>query len=283
MYLILIKMDSQNPNLDYYNSSDYKLQFESSNQNEETNEIQKSFWLRYKEKLLKSDDIELYLKVFIGLIIQCLLVLFLVWVGFVTGASEAFIESNGAIAATLVIVSIYILALCYSTLCLKDNTNWFYLHAITYIPCMVFYCYEISGATDKANIYFVLFSIFLDIFSIFIYLLSFMSLNIIGLILFPLISNIISILIFSLTYLYNEPGLIGKIIAIDASAIIYFNLVFFVLKKNIFNVENNFECDKYIVVIVFFDLAIFSPVAFILFIMFVIFLFYIFGTSDVNK
>ena len=99
---------------------------------------------------------------------------------------------------------------------------------------MVFYCYVINGATDKTNIYFVLFSIFLDIFSIFIYLLSFMSLNIIGLILFPLISNIIAIVIFSLTYLYNEPGLIGKIIAIDASAIIYFNILFFVLKKKIF-------------------------------------------------
>lgn len=258
-------MDSQNPNLDYYNSSDYKLQFESSNQNEETNEIQKSFWSRYKEKLLKSDDIELYLKVFIGLIIQCLLVLFLVWVGFVTGASEAFIESNGAIAATLVIVSIYILALCYSTLCLKDNTNWFYLHAITYIPCMVFYCYEISGATDKANIYFVLFSIFLDIFSIFIYLLSFMSLNIIGLILFPLITNIIAMIFFSFKFLYNEPELIRKIIAIDASAIIYFNIIFFVLKGGLECIFSSidFERNEYIFVAVLFDLSIFSPSAFV--------------------
>jgi hypothetical protein len=209
-----------------------------------------------------------------------------VWLGFATGASDAFIKSSGAIIATLIIVSIYILILCYSTLCLKYETNWFYLHAISYIPCMVFYCYEISGATDITNIYIVLFSIFLDIFSIFIYLLSFMSLNFIGLILFPLISNIIAIIaifIFSFTFLNNDPGLIGKIIAIDISAIIYFNIIFFVLKINIFNVHNYFDCHEYIVVIVFFDLAIFSPVAFILFIIFLIFLLYLYGTSEINK
>jgi hypothetical protein len=276
-------MDFEKQNQDYYNSSDYKLQFESSKDLDGTNNTQKSCWFRYKEKLIKNDDIILYLKVFTGLIIQCLLVIFFVWLGFATGASDAFIKSSGAIIATLIIVSIYILILCYSTLCLKYETNWFYLHAISYIPCMVFYCYEISGATDKTNIYIVLFSIFLDIFSIFIYLLSFMSLNFIGLILFPLISNIIAIIIFSFTILYNDPGLIGKIIAIDISAIIYFNIIFFVLKINIFNVHNYFECDEYIVVIVIFDLAIFSPVAFILFVIFVIFLIYIFGTSEINK
>ena len=166
--------------------------------------------------------------IFTGLIIQCLLVIFFVWLGFAIGASDAFIRSSGAITATLVVVSIYILILCYSTLCLKYETNWFYLHAISYIPCMVFYCYEISGATDITNIYIVLFSIFLDIFSIFIYLLSFMSLNFIGLILFPLISNIIAMLIFSFKFLYNDPGLIGKIIAIDVSAILYFNIIYLI-------------------------------------------------------
>ena len=276
-------MDSEKLNQDYYNSSDYKLQFESLNQKDETNKIQKSCWSKYKENLLQSYDNRLYVKVFVGLIIQCLLVIFFVCLGFDTGASDVFIESDRAILTTLTLVSIYILILCFSTLGLKYKTNWFYLHAISYIPCMVFYSYVINGATDKTNIYFVLFSIFLDIFSIFIYLLSFMSLNIIGLILFPLISNIIAIVIFSLTYLYNEPGLIGKIIAIDASAIIYFNIVFFVLKKNIFNVDNYFNFNKYIVAIVFFDLAIFSPAAFIVFVLFVLLVLYAYATSEVNN
>jgi hypothetical protein len=276
-------MDSEKPNQDYYNSSDYKLQFESTNEKDGTNKMQKSCWLRYKEKLIENGDIVLYLKVFTGLIIQCLLVIFFVWLGFATGASEAFIKSSGAIIATLVIVSIYILFLCYSSICLEKETNWFYLHAISYIPCMVFYCYEISGATDITNIYIVLFSIFLDIFSIFIYLLSFMSLNFIGLILFPLISNIIAMLIFSFKLLYNDPALIGKIIAVDISAIIYFNIIFFVIKIDLFNVHNYFKFHESIVVIVFFDLAIFSPVAFILFVIFIIFIFYLYATSELNN
>ena len=170
-----------------FNDSDYNCQFKSSIQ-EGNFYVKKSFLERYMERIRKDSDIELYLKTFIVLIIQCLFVIFFVWLGFVTGISDAFIKSEGTIKGTLIPVSIYILILCYSALCLRGN-QWLYLHIITYVPCMVFYCYVITAVTDKTNIYIVLFSIFLDIFSIFIYLLSFISLNFIGLILFPLISN----------------------------------------------------------------------------------------------
>jgi len=125
--------------------------------------------------------------------IQCLFVIFFVWLGFTTGISDAFIKSEGTIIGTLIPISIYF-NLCYSALYLRDCYQWLNIHTITYILCIVFYCYVLTAATDKTSIYIVLFSIFLDIFSIFIYLLSFMSLNIIGLILFPLISNIIGML-----------------------------------------------------------------------------------------
>ena len=275
----------EKPNQDYYNGSDYKLQFESSNPSNTPNTIQKSCFERYKDKLDNNDndnDIKFYIKVFFGLMIQCLIAIFFVWLGFVTGASDAFIKSGGAIAATLTIVSIYILVLCYSSLCIKEE-KVFYLHVITYVPCMVFYCFEITATSDKNNIYIVLLSIFLDIFSLLIYFLTFMSLNFIGLILFPLIPNVIVVIIFSLTYLYGNAGLILKIIAIDFSGIIYFNLVFFVLIKDFFSISHNIPINEPLVGVVFFDLAIFSPAAFVLFLIFLIFMIYAFGTSNMPK
>ncbi len=277
-------MDLEKQNQDYYNSSDYKLQFESSFPKDSPNTIQNSYFSRYMEKFINSNDkIDLYLRVFFFLIIQCLIVIFFVWIGFVTGISNAFIETSAAIIATLTIVSIYILVLCYSSLFLYYKTEYFYLHAITYVPCMVFYCYVISAATEKTNIYIVLFSIFLDIFSIFIYILSFKSLKFIGIILFPLVSNIILIIIFSFTFLYGNGLLITKIIAIDISAILYFIIVFFVLKENIFKVRNHFDTEDTLALVVFFDLAIFSPVAFIVFLAFVLLLLYIYIESEGNK
>jgi hypothetical protein len=216
------------------NDSDYNCQFKSSIQEDSIYEIKKSCIERYKDKIRNDSDIELYLKAFIVLIIQCLFVIFFVWLGFAIGINDDFIRSEGTIKGTLFPISIYILILCYSALCLRDCSKWLYIHIISYVPCMVFYCYILTAITDKTNIYIVLFSIFLEFFSIFIYILSFLSLNFIGLILFPLISNIIAILFFSFKFLYNDSELIGKIIAIDASAIIYFNILFFVLKKKIF-------------------------------------------------
>ena len=152
-----------------YNESEYISQFESSIK--EGNFEKKSFFERYKEKIKEDSDIELYLKAFIVLIIQCLLVIFFVWLGFATEISDSFIKSEGTIKGTLIPISIYILILCYSVLCLRYDNKWLYIHIITYVPCMVFYCYVLTAVTDKTNIYIVLFSIFLDIFSIFIYIL----------------------------------------------------------------------------------------------------------------
>ena len=99
-----------------------------------------------------------------------------------------------------------------------------------------------------------------------------MSLNIIGLILFPLITNIIAMLFFSLKFLYNDPELIRKIIAIDASAIIYFNIIFFVLKGGLECIFSSidFERNVYIFVAVLFDLSIFSPAAFVVLALFIL-------------
>ncbi len=254
-----------------YNESGYLPQFEPSNN--EGNFEKKSFFERYKEKFKEDSDIELYLKAFIVLIIQCLLVIFFVWLGFATEISDSFIKSEGTIKGTLITISIYILILCYSALCLRYIDNkWLYIHIITYVPCMVFYCYVLTAVTDKTNIYIVLFSIFLDIFSIFIYILLFLSLNIIGLILFPLITNIIAMLFFSFKFLYNDPELIRKIIAIDASAIIYFNIIFFVLKGGLECIFSSidFERNEYIFVAVLFDLSIFSPAAFVVLALFIL-------------
>ena len=259
-----------------YNDSGYNCQFESSIQEDNIYEIKKSFIERYKEKIREDSDIELYLKSFIILIIQCLFTIFFVWLGFATGISDAFIKSEGTIKGTLIPISIYILLLCYSALCLRYCYQWLILHVVTYVPCIVFYCYILTAVTDETNIYIVLFSIFLDILSIFIYILSFLSLNIIGLILFPLISNIIAMLFFSFKFLYNDPELIGKIIAIDASAIIYFNIIFFVLKGGLECIFSSidFERNEYIFVAVIFDLAIFSPAAFVVFVIFVMLIIY---------
>lgn len=235
--------------------NDYKCPINLSHEENIFYEPKKSCLERYKEYFGKNRDIELYLKAFIVLMIQCLFVIFFVWLRFATGISDAFIKSEGTVKGTLIPISIYILILSYSTLCLRDCYQWLNIHTITYIPCIVFYCYVLTAATDKTNIYIVLFSIFLDIFSIFIYLLSFRSLNIIGLILFPLISNIIGMLFFSFKILYNDIELIGKIIAIDDSAILYFNIIFIVLKRGFYCFEINSEEDNFIFIAVLFDLS----------------------------
>ena len=264
-----MKMYLENQNQDYFNDSENENQLDSSTQEINLNETNKSCIKRYNK-----NNIILYLKTFFVLIIQCLFVILFIWLGFFLGISDAFINSEGAIKSTLIIVSIYILILCYSAFCFGESSKCLYIHVISYIPCMVFYCYLISAVTDKTNIYIVLFSIFLDIFSIFIYLLSFASLNFIGLLLFPLISNIIAVSLISFKFLNNDIELIVKIIAIDVSAIIYFNIVFFVLKGGLDCISCiptiSVEKDEYIFIVVFFDLSIFSPAASVLLLIMVI-------------
>ena len=123
-----MKIYLENQNQDYYNDSENEIQLDSSTQEINLNETNKSCIKRYNK-----NNIILYLKSFLVLIIQCLFVILFIWLGFFLGISDAFINSEGAIKSTLIIVSIYILILCYSAFCFGESSKWLYIHVISLV------------------------------------------------------------------------------------------------------------------------------------------------------
>jgi len=211
---------------------------------------------------------EVLIKTFFHLIIQFLIIFIFTLLGFIYEINEAFVASTGAIWGTLVPTTVVILIMCFTALCIEDykrGSKWLYIYLIIYIPCVVFYFFLLSGATNNINIICGLVLYIFDILSFFVVIMIYKEIRYIVFIIFSVVITIIILLIFH--FVWIKDGLITfKISTVGLSEIIYLIII---TKFSIYKVE------EYLFETIVFDLAIFSPLAFIIFIIVVIAFFYI--------
>ena len=210
---------------------------------------------------------EVLIKTFFHLIIQFIIIFIFTLLGFIYEINEAFVASTGAIWGTLVPTTVVILIMCFTALCIEDykrGSKWLYIYLIIYIPCVVFYFFLLSGATNNINIICGLVLYILDILSFIIVIMIYKEIRYIVFIIFSVVITIIILLIFH--FVWIKDGLITfKISTVGLSEIIYLIII---TKFSIYKVE------EYLFETIVFDLAIFSPLAFIIFIIAVIAFFY---------
>jgi len=221
---------------------------------------------------------EVLIKTFFHLIIQFIIIFIFTLLGFIYEINEAFIKSDGAIWGTLVPTTVVILIMCFTALCIDDynrDSKWLYIYLIIYIPCMVFYCFLLSGATNNINIICGLVLYILDILSFIIVIIIYKEIRYIVFILFSVVIAIIILLVFH--FVWIKDGLITfKISTVGLSEIIYLIII---TKFSIRKVHD------YLFETIVFNLGIFSPLAFIVFIILVISFLYglVTGQVDLNN
>ena len=208
---------------------------------------------------------ELLLYSLLHLFIQVIIIFIFTLLGFIFRINEPFVALPLAniLPTTVVIVVMYITSLCIDSS--SRDSKFFYIIIILYIPCMVFYCFALSGATDKINVICGVVLYIFDILSFIISVLIFQfGCNMF--ILFIITSGLISIIILIIFHFKSiNDGLITfKISTVGASEIIYLILCSLGINKYVW------DSDYYLFGAIVFDLAIFTPLIVVIVIIFII-------------
>ena len=166
------------------------------------------------------------------LLIQVIIIFILTLLGFIFEINEIFVENPlvNIISTTIVIIIMY-----FSALFIIGNDryiNLLYIHMVLYVPCMVCYCFALSGFTEKINIIFGLVLYNLDILS-FIIAVLIIEVGLKMYILFSIISGLISIIVLIIFHFkYINDSLTTLIIStVGLSEIIYLILAAIVIIK----------------------------------------------------
>lgn len=264
------------PNIIIDNKNDYEENNENPNYEQEEKIENKNFEhnsniffsiKNHIKNIIYNNYNEIFLYSLLHLFIQVIIIFIFTLLGFIYEINEAFVASTGAIWGTLVPTTVVILIMCFTALCIEDykrGSKWLYIYLIIYIPCVVFYFFLLSGATNNINIICGLVLYIFDILSFFVVIMIYKEIRYIVFIIFSVVITIIILLIFH--FVWIKDGLITfKISTVGLSEIIYLIII---TKFSIYKVE------EYLFETIVFDLAIFSPLAFIIFIIAVIAFFY---------
>ena len=195
---------------------------------------------------------KLLLKTFLQLLIQFIIIFLFTFLGFISEINKAFIKDSGARWGTLIPTTIFVLIMCYSSLCCKESP-YLYIYLILYIPCVIFYCFLLSDITKNINIICGLLLFILDIISFIAIIVIFSKIHYIAFLILSAIITIITLIIFHFKWIGN--GLTTfKISTVGLSEIIYLSLVTYITIEK-------FQIENYVFETIVFDLAIFSPLA----------------------
>ena len=278
------------PDLDYHNSSNYKLSSENTTpfdiENVDINSIKEKLDLEYNLNTIQKsnenksffpdifkcfDEKPFLFKIYLILFFQFSIIIILAYLGFKYNVADKFINDGQRefyiFCATTLIISF----MCYTGRCVsRNNKKVIYTCYCLYIICIDSYCFLIFDFTKSKNILIILWIILLDIISLMVY--TFIRYELCELALSLIIINIIDVPIFSLIFLKDESNNIITISILSVGFIIYFFYISFAIKEKratwweVFQVAQN----EYLYGVLLFNLTLFIPVAYIVFIILVI-------------
>ena len=251
------------PNIIIDNKNDYEENNENPNYEQEEKIENKNFEhnsniffsiKNHIKNIIYNNYNEIFLYSLLHLFIQVIIIFIFTLLGFIFRINEPFVALPLAniLPTTVVIVVMYITSLCIDST--NRDSKFFYIIIILYIPCMVFYCFALSGATDKINVICGVVLYIFDILSFIISVLIFQfGCNMF--ILFIITSGLIFIIILIIFHFKSiNDGLITfKISTVGASEIIYLILCSLGINKYVW------DSDYYLFGAIVFDLAIFTP------------------------
>ena len=168
-----------------------------------------------------NEVIKYFIRLFLNLIIQFILIISIAWIGFATGFHEYIIEDSKNFIWTFIITTIIIiiiictLAKFYNS---KTTSPFRHIYQFLYVIFMIIYVILLSKYIEEKYILCLLFVYFLDLISVEISFILFNSYAFFGI--FLIIMNTISIFLFSY-FLLKDYSLIIPFIIISVFIILY--------------------------------------------------------------
>ena len=195
-------------------------------------------------------------KTYFVLLLQFLIILLFTWYGFDTGISDKFINGR-APNVVFFVTTLAITGLTFGALPIfrcQHNNQFVYIYFFVYCLIIIFYVNVLTKFAEKIYIIFALVMIVLDLIALELYIILFNYYCLSGIAISQVIMSIISTPIFSYFIVWRMP-IITRLIVINLSVIMYFELITFVAIYSIDNKSVHFSA------VLLFDFAIFVPVA----------------------
>ena len=183
-----------------------------------------------------NEDIKYFIRLFFNLIIQFILIISIVWIGFATGLHEYIIEDTTNMIWIFIIMTIIIFIMTCILARFYDSTTtspFWHIYQTLYVPFMIIYIILLSKYIEEKYILCVLFIYFFDLISIEIAFILFNSYKFFGV--FSVIMNAISIFLFSYFWLKDYSVLTP--LSIISVLIILYLCIFSYIVYNLINVK----------------------------------------------
>ena len=148
-----------------------------------------------------------YIRIFFFFIIQYIIIIYCIWIGFYSEYNEFFISSSKTMIWTFIPSLLILLGMC-AAFCgfFKEETSsyaWYVYHAL-YVPYIIIFSFLFSSFIEQKIILCLLFIHLIDLIAILIYLLLFKSENLFGIFFSPFFASIISVILFHFLWIKDD-------------------------------------------------------------------------------
>ena len=215
-----------------------------------------SYITKYLKNLKNNySDVYFYIRIFFFFIIQYIIIIYCIWIGFSSEYNELLISEDKNMIWTFIPTLLILLGMCAAFVgFFRQATNhqgWYIYHAL-YIPFIIIFSFLLSKFIEQPIIFCLLFIHLFDLIAILIYLILFKSDNLFGIFFSPFIVSIISVVLFHFLWIKDDKAAIY--ISITALLNVIYLTIFSYYAKDLFTNE------EYNYAVILFNYAIFCLV-----------------------